>query len=128
LGACLRALRPGGLLVLELPNLLWTMANGEAPRLACTCVPPGVRVTRDPRQEIDLDAGLVRVHERYRLEGDGGYAEEVELVHRLSIVTPQELAFGLRAAGFRGVETWPSASGSEPGPLSGPRMVVVAQR
>lgn len=128
LRACLQALRPGGVLVLELPHLLWTMARGEAPRLASTAVSPGLRITRDPRQEVDLDAGLVTIHERFRLEGEGGYAEEGELVHRQSIVTPQELAFGLRQAGFTRVETWPALSAAEPGPLAGPRMVVVARR
>lgn len=128
LRACLAALRPGGILVLDLPHLLWTMAHGDQPRLAATQAAPGLRVTREARQELDLDGGLVTVHERYRLEGPQASAEEVELVHRLSIVTPQELAFGLRQAGFTRVETWSSLSAPEPGPLSGPRMVVVARR
>ncbi|RME25297.1 MAG: class I SAM-dependent methyltransferase [Deltaproteobacteria bacterium] len=124
----LRALRPGGLFVLELPHLLWNLSQGLPPVVDTVTTPSGHEVHRVRRDAVDLDGSVVTRRDHYTVRDPTGAAEEVELVHRLSIVTTQELAHALQQAGFSAVETWSAPDADAPGPVEGPRIIVVARR
>ncbi len=124
----LRALRPGGLLVLELPNLLWSLSRGLPSSVDTVTPVSGHRVRRERQDEVDLDAAVLTRHDRYRVEDGTGAVDQLEIIHHMSIITPQELAHGLRQAGFSSVETWTAPDAEQPGPADGPRLIVVARR
>ncbi len=124
----LRCLRPGGLLVLELPELLGELAHTGPYPLQRATLPDQAVVSRDVRHSLVPDQGIVHRQERVLIERADGRRASVELLHRMSIVSPQELAYGLRQAGFTKVETWPGVQATEPGPSQGPRLLVVARR
>jgi SAM-dependent methyltransferase len=124
----LRCLRPGGLLVLELPELLGELAHRGPYPLQRATLRDRTVVSRDVRHSLVPEQGVVHRQERVLVERADGRRASVELLHRMSIVSPQELAYGLRQAGFSQVETWPGVQASEPGPSAGPRLLVVARR
>lgn len=124
----LRCLRPGGLLVLELPELLGELAHTGPYPLQRATLPNHTVVSRDVRHSLVPEQGIVHRQERVLIERADGRRSSVELLHRMSIISPQELAYGLRQAGFTKVETWPCVEAHEPGPSAGPRLVVVARR
>lgn len=124
----LRLLRPGGLLVLDLPTLQDERFEGSASPREIATLPGGYTVSREVRTRQDEEHGLVQRRERAMIVRSDGSRASIELLHRMSIIGAQELSFGLRQAGFTKIETWPDVTSDVPGPSRGSRLLMVGRR
>lgn len=126
LARCFDALRPGGVLVLDLPNLLWILRNYRTP-------PEQVRqigtttVVRTRRHEIDYQAATFTTKEEYRAVGKGSTLL-LQKDHVYAINTLPDLAFMLDDVGFDSPQAFRSFSARVPEPLGEGRMLLVARR
>lgn len=121
---CHRALRPGGVIFLEGPNLDWILEHYRTP------TPSEVRyrgtlIRRSPKHEID-HAGGVWTHVDTFTVADTG--EELSTAHRFAIISSDEITAALGVAGFEHIRTYPSWSALSPGPPEGSRVMVAARR
>jgi SAM-dependent methyltransferase len=118
------ALRPGGVVFLDLPNFLWILRNYRAPEpFAFTA--QGHVVTLDRKHEIDFHNAVFHTTDDYVFEATG--RSESRLVHSYGITTFAELRFHLDEAGFEEPRTF-AGYGAETERLSGPRMLIAARR
>lgn len=119
-----RALRPGGVMFFDGPNLDWILDHYRPP------VPSEVRhgdvlIRRSPHHQIDR-AGRVWTHIDTFTAPDTG--ETVSTVHRFAMISTGEISGALEAAGFGEVTTYTSWHARSPGPPEGPRIMVAARR
>ena len=123
---CREALRPGGLLVLDLPNLLRILFEYGGPTIEERAI--GNRAVRlERRHRLDYDRALFITEERFEVrEADGGMSE-LRREHPYAITTWPELASALRAAGFDHLRTFTSFSARAPETLGPGRMLIAAQ-
>lgn len=119
------ALRPGGVVFLDLPNSLWILANYQAPAPHASTV-QGLEVTLHRRQEIDLHDALIITTDEYIFAGER--RPRVELVHTYGIFGFPEIRHHLREAGFEDVRTFNGYHSRAPERLDGPRMLVTARK
>ena len=91
-----RALRPGGLVVLEGRNLEWILDHYREPQPNDADV-NGVGVRRHPRHDIDRAAGTWTHTDTFRTVGKG---DELTMVHGLAIIPVAEVRAALDHAGF----------------------------
>lgn len=117
-----RALRPGGLVVLDGPNLSWILDHYRAPQPSETTV-GGILVRRTPRHHIDTDR-RIWTHTDHFLASSG---EELTMVHRLAIIPAAEVLAALEEAGFGHVEAYRSWASTSPEPPDGPRVIAVGR-
>lgn len=120
-----RALRPGGVLFLDLPNLLWILKNYQPPRPHASVV-LGREVTLHRRHEIDYDRATFTTIDDYEIAGAA--AGPVEFVHAYGIVTAPELRAHLVQAGFAQIRTYQSYDSAESEHVGGPRMLIAARK
>jgi SAM-dependent methyltransferase len=121
-----RALRPGGALLVDVPNFLWILRHYRTPEPMRAALDDGeVHLRRE--QVLDFHAAVFTTIEHYDLVRDGE-SHPSSKAHAYAMTTFPELAFHLEEAGFRAVETHRSwdARGAER--LDGPRMIVSAVR
>ena len=119
-----RAVRPGGVIFLDGPNLDWILDHYRPP------VPSEVRygevlIRRSPEHEID-PAGRVWTHIDTFTAPETG--ETVSTVHRFAMLSMDEISGALEAAGLGEVKTYASWHALSPGPPEGPRIMVAARR
>jgi SAM-dependent methyltransferase len=120
------ALRPGGAVLIDVPNFLWILKHYRAPEEMRTAVPGGeVRLRRE--HVLDFHAAVFTTIEHYDLVRDGEHHPSSK-THAYAMTTPPELAYLLELAGFGELETYGSwdARGAER--LDGPRLIVSAVR
>jgi hypothetical protein len=119
-----RALRPGGVICLDGPNLDWILDHYRPP------VPSEIRygeavIRRSPQHKIDR-AGRVWTHiDTFTLPET---AETVSTVHRFAMISVGEISRTVEAAGFGEVKAYTSWHARSPGPPEGPRIIVAARR
>lgn len=123
---CRRALRVGGLLVLDLPNLLRVLYE-YAPQPERATERGGRRIAIVRRHAVDYDRALFVTFETYRVREPDGREWTHEREHPYAIVTFPELTWMLAAAGFGQVETYTSHDARAPEPLGPGRMIVTAR-
>jgi SAM-dependent methyltransferase len=119
-----RALRPGGVIFLDGPNLDWILDHYRPPE------PSEVRhgevlIRRSPQHEIDR-AGRVWTHTDTFTAPETG--ETVSTVHRFAMISLDEISGALEAAGFGEVRTYASGHAVSSGPPEGPRIMIAARR
>jgi SAM-dependent methyltransferase len=122
-----QALKPGGVLFLDIPNLLWFLKN--------ELEPPKERKTLDGREirlreqyHYDLhDAIFTQVNEYLVTEPGGGEIKFSE-THKHTILTFPELAYRLGLCGFVEVRTYNGFESCQVERLTGKRMLVSAQK
>ncbi len=119
-----RALRPRGVVFLDLPNFLWILHHYQPPQPFSSTV-NGRAVTLYREHDVDYHAATFTTTDQYRF-ADG--TPSVELVHVYGISTPVELVDLLSAAGFTRICTYNSYDLQAPERLSGARMLLTAQR
>jgi hypothetical protein len=128
LARCRRALRPGGVLLLDLPNLLRILKEygGPAEHRAERDGRP-VRLTR--RHTVDYQRAAFITHEEY-WESDESGTERLVLTmdHPYAITAFPDLAYLIRQAGLEDLRTYTSYSARTPEPLGPGRMIVAARR
>ena len=123
---CLQALRPGGVLFLELSNFLWILKNyREPPDLEVEV--GGTRVTRSAEHEIDYHRGTFTHHDRFTWVDESGTERVAIKTHRMAIVSFAEIRFFLEDLGFEEIRTFNNFADRQPSELSGRRMMVAAR-
>lgn len=106
LARCYRALVPGGVLFLDVPNLLWFLKHERAPIVRTTEV-EGYHVRFLERHEYDFhDARFVQINEYKITVPDGGESFTLNATHTHRITSPPELIDRVTAAGFAQVCTY----------------------
>jgi SAM-dependent methyltransferase len=118
------ALRPGGVLFLDLPNFPWILKHFRAPE-ADPSVVQGRQVALHRRHEIDYHDALFTTRDEY-VFAEGAEAN-VRLVHRYAMVTLPEIEFHLREAGFVDVRTFEGFDSRAPERITGARILVAAR-
>jgi len=125
LDRCRNALRPEGLLVLDLPNLLWILRNYRDP-VDQTRQLGSTTVMLKRRHEIDWQRATFTTRQEYRAVGKGStllLAED----HVYAITTLPEISFLLAEAGFGQPETYRGFGSRRPEPIGEGRMLLVAR-
>lgn len=125
LGRIHDALRPGGVVCLDLPNLPWLLKHFRQPEpYAFTAL--GHPVTLLRRHEVDFHDATVTTTDRYVFADDGH--PEVGFVHTYGMTTLPELRHQLDEAGFDDVRTFNGYDARADERLDGPRMLLAARR
>lgn len=126
LAQCRRVLRPGGLLVLDLPNLLRVLFEYGGPREAERALDGRlIRLTR--RHRIDYPRALFITDERFDVREPDGATWALEREHPYAITTYPELADQLERTGFGSVRTFTAFTARAPEPIGPGRMLIVAE-
>lgn len=119
-----RALKPGGVMFLDMANFIAILKNYREPVPTQTQSPTGDLVRRVIEHDINL-------HECTFTHTDLFYVND-ELVdkqiHRMSIITPTELRFMISLAGFDEVMTFNGFGARESQQLSGVRLMISARK
>jgi SAM-dependent methyltransferase len=126
LAQCRRVLRPGGLLVLDLPNLLRILFKYGGPAVQEREV-EGRAVRLERRHRIDYTRALFVTDESYVVHEAAGAPWTLRREHAYAITTWPELAHALTAAGFGTLRTFTSFEARAPEPLGPGRMLIVAE-
>jgi SAM-dependent methyltransferase len=126
LGRAFAALRPAGVLFLDVPNFLWILKNYRTPPEFRSSVPGGkVVLTRE--HEIDFHSATFTTLENYRLLRDGR-EQRVQMRHVYAMTSLPELAHELESAGFTDLETYGSYSARAPERIEVGRLLISAVR
>ena len=119
-----RALRPGGVVVLEGANFEWILDHYQEPEPSEANV-GGTPVRRVPRHDIDQARAVWTHTDSFSAPGTG---EELTMVHRLAIIPAAAVLAALGDAGFDSVESYPGWASTAPGSPDGPRIIAVGRR
>lgn len=126
LSRAFRALRPGGVIFLDVPNFLWILRHyREPPEFRAPSADGDVVLTR--RHELDFHAATFTTLEDYRLIRDGR-EQRVRMRHVYAMTSLPELEHALRTAGFNDIETYGAYTAGAPERIDGPRMLLAAMR
>lgn len=120
-----RALKPGGVVFLDLPNFPWILRNQRPPQ-PYTFQAHGDTVTLRRSEEIDFHAATFTSTDDFIFAHSG--ASEARLVHRYGMATLPELQYHLDEAGFEDQRTFNSYAARSPQRLDGPRILLAARR
>lgn len=124
---CRRALRPGGVLFVDVFNLPWYFYHYRLPQEWQAEV-GGQAVRRLPRQEIDWHAGVLIHKEVFTIADEHGNIIRLEKTHTLAILTVPEILFMLGQAGFVDIRTYNSYGSRQSEAIAGGRIMISAQR
>lgn len=122
-----RALRPGGCLFLDLPNLLRILKEWAGP-FEHRAEIEGRPVTLIRRHEVDYHAARFTTLEEYMTTDEAGREVRLHKQHPYAITSLPELDFLLRGAGFGEIRTFGSYEARESEPVGRGRMMLVASR
>ncbi|HEX8451732.1 MAG TPA: class I SAM-dependent methyltransferase [Longimicrobium sp.] len=120
-----RALKPGGVVFLDLPNFLWILKNHVPPQ-PYTFEVQGETVTLNRSQDIDFHAATFITTDEYVYARSG--QSEARLVHSYGMTTLPDLQHHLDAAGFDDARTFNSYAARTPERLDGPRILLAARK
>lgn len=123
-----RALRPGGVLFLDLPNLIWILHEYGGPQRQ-TRGWEGCMLHLHRHHEIDYDAAVFRTLDDFTIIDPDGRSEEIRQVQEYAITTFAELRYLLEQAGFVEVRAYNGYAARVAEPLRPKgRMLVSARR
>ena len=119
-----RALRPQGLLVLDLPNFTWILEHYRPP------VPQerslgGAQVRLEREHRIDRPGRMFTTIDHYQITGIGSGPQVATKTHVYSIISLDELLAQLSAAGFEGIRDFSSFGSRVSQPTPGARLLLV---
>lgn len=118
------ALRPEGVVMIDVPNFLWILKNYRAPEQMTTPISGGeVRLLRE--HHIDYHAAVFTTIEHYTLVRDGKEFPSSK-PHAYAMTSLPELVWCLESAGFADIETYGSWDAREPQRVDGARMMISA--
>jgi len=123
---CRHALRRGGAIVLDLPNLLRILFE-YAPIGERSTEHGGRHVSLDRRHSVDSDRALFITYETYRVREPDGSEWTHQREHPYAIVTFPELEWMLGETGFSQIETYTAWESEQSEPLGPGRMIVTAR-
>jgi len=119
-----RALKPDGVAFLDMPNFLAILKNYEAPTPTLTTSPSGDLIRRVVEHEIDY-------HHCTFTHTDLFYVNDQladKQVHKMSIITLNEIRYILQQAGFGEIMTFNGYGARENQPIHNVRMMVSARK
>lgn len=119
------ALRPGGVVFLDLPNFLWILKNYRQPE-PYTFTALGQTVTLHRRHDIDVHAATMTTIDDYVFARSG--KSEVQLVHTYGMATLPEIQHHLHETGFTELRTFNGYDSRTDERLTGPRILIAAQK
>ena len=119
------ALRPGGVVFLDLPNFLWILKNFRAPE-PYAFQAQGELVTLHRRHEIDFHAATFITTDEYVFARSGRC--ETQLVHAYGMTTLPELQHHLEDLGFEDLRTFNGYASRASERLAGARIMVAARK
>jgi SAM-dependent methyltransferase len=126
LARCRAVLRPGGLLFLDLPNMLRILFEYAAPSaLERRTEERHIRLER--RHEVDYQRATFTTFERYLVREPDGSSWETRQVHPYAITTWPELERALHDASFDDVRTYTSYAARTIETLGPGRMLIAAR-
>ena len=111
-----RALKPGGIVFLEVVNFLLILKNYK-PEDDSAVESGNERVTRHVRHEFDFVKNTMRHFDHFERFLDGKKIEEADKLHEFGMFSLSELEFLLRLNGFTGIETYNSYNSRSPEPV-----------
>ena len=121
-----RALRTGGILFLDLPNLLRILEEYAGPGdFTATVRGRPARLIR--RHEIDYHRAVFTTNEEYTYMDEAGERQFFK-AHPYAITSYPELFYLLRNAGFESVHTYRSYTAREEEEIGPGRMMIVARK
>lgn len=120
------ALRPGGILVLDLANFPWVLKNYRPPPHDRRTT-DGVTVTRIPTHSLDFHRCLWTHTDHFVVQG-GDEDGVFEKVHRMSMLGFPEVARVLDLSGFDEINTYNGYDARQPEELTGSRLLVSARK
>ena len=119
-----RALRPGGAVVLDGPNVEWILDHYRQPEPSEAHV-DGALVHRVPVHDIDQVGGTWSHTDTFSAREAG---DELTMIHRLAIIPLEKVLSSLQEAGFDRVDSFSSWTSKAPGGPDGLRIVAVGRR
>ena len=120
------ALRPRGVVLIDVPNFLWILRNYRPPAPARADAPGGEVLLRR-EHVLDFHAAVFTTIEHYDLIRDGEHHPSSK-AHPYAMTTLPELTYHLEQAGFGEVETYGSWDAREVERIDGPRLIISAVR
>jgi hypothetical protein len=118
------ALKPGGVLFLDLFNFLWKLRFYRPPQDAVLVTESGDTLRRVIRYDIDWhDSTVTHTDTFYRADQ---YLTSQS--HRMAIITPQELLHQVAAAGFQHIQTYNNYAARQSQRIYKDRIMVSAQK
>lgn len=120
-----RALRPGGVVCLDVPNFIWILENFRAPE-PYTFTAHGRSVTLRRRHEIDYHGATFTTIDEYRSSESGHM--EAQLVHTYGMAAFPEFEYHLGELGFTDLRTFAGYGSRTAERLTGARMLISARR
>jgi len=121
-----RALRPGGVLLVEGPNMLWLLqANRELP--VQSELYHRATVVRLPAQDTDFHEGVLIQRDTIVVGIDEEQLTEWRETYRLALLGWPFLRLALEEAGFEGIETFGDLRATGWGRIMGEGIVVTAR-
>ncbi|GAB4520705.1 MAG: hypothetical protein OHK0046_31290 [Anaerolineae bacterium] len=110
-----RALRPGGVLFMEIKNFFFKLFHHE-PFTQEVLDVDGRQVVHLMQHEIDFHHAYWIHRDEYIIEGQ---EEVISKVHRVAMISPSELFFHAEGQGFENVQTYNNYSDRRPETLNG---------
>ncbi|MCK6630660.1 MAG: class I SAM-dependent methyltransferase [Anaerolineae bacterium] len=122
-----RALKPGGLFFLDIPNLLWFLKNDPEPPCAKKSV-AGLRVQHQAQYEYDVHEATFTQRNEYIIEAPNGHATKLRKTDRHAIITYPDLVYLLEECGFIKLRSYNSYRSRRATPLKEKRIMIAAQK
>lgn len=126
LARCRRALRPGGVVLLDLPNLL--RFAGRPVEVESATTQGGEEIELEERRDLDLEAGFYRQENLYTVSSPDGGEEVLRGTHDHAVLLPAQVERLLRRQGYDEILTFPGYDAREPGRRPGERFLISGRR
>jgi N-acetylglutamate synthase-like GNAT family acetyltransferase len=126
LGRLRQALRPGGVLLLEGPNVPWILKAYREPP-ATSEIYHRATVSRIPAHAIDFHDGVLEHRDTFVVEVDDQDPVEWTEERRFSLLGLPLLRVALEQAGFQAIETFRDLRATGSARITGPRIVLAAR-
>lgn len=121
-----RALRPGGVLVLEGPNVPWTL-QADGPPPARTELYHRAAVSQIPTVHFDFHDGVIERRDTYVVEAQGEVLAEWDEHHRQAMLGLPSIRLALEQGGLPQIETFRDLDATGPARVTGRRIVLTAR-
>ena len=118
-------LRPGGIFVVDAPNMPWVLRHDPEP-VPRTIVHYRALVSRITDRTFDFDAGVATLRDTFVAEIEDEEPVEWIRERRLALAGAPELRLALTDAGFVELETYTDHAATTPGRARGRRVLLVA--
>lgn len=123
LGRVYRALKPGGLMFLEVKNFLYKLFYDQPIKEEFGKIDHR-RIAHVMQQEIDFHNARWICRDEYIVEGEN---RTVSKTHTLAIITLPELMYFIEQQGFEQIETYPDYGVRDPQPIND-RLILISAR